>query len=404
MLDAGSAETRAETVGQDERAGLSVEVVTQLAALSAAEWDALVPDNDPFTEHAFLSALEESGCVGEDAGWQPVHLVLRDARGLRAAMPLYLKTNSFGEYIFDWGWAEAAQSAGLSYYPKLVSAVPFTPVTGRRVLTRPLDDRPRLVAALTAAARQLADKLDCSSAHLLFCQPDEREGAEAEGYLRRLTYQFHWDNRGYRDFDDYLATFRHSARKAVRRERRRAAESGLQFSVRRGTELDDRSWAAFYAFYRDTTGRKWGQAYLNGAFFELLRERFAERVWVTLASADGSPVAGALCFQKGDSLYGRYWGCQESFDALHFELCYYQPIEQCIAEGWQRFEAGAQGTHKLKRGLLPNATHSAHYLVHPGLRRAVRRHLAFEARAASEEMRLLAAHGPHRRASGSSTP
>lgn len=383
---------------------LALEVVTEIAAVPADQWDALAGDDNPFVEHAFLRALEDSGSVGapgEDAeantGWIPLHLTLRDDGGaLRGAMPLYLKTDSYGEYIFDWGWADAAMRAGLSYYPKLVCAIPFTPATGPRLLAR-ADERDVVAPALLAGARDLAKRLGCSSTHLLFCSRDEQRLAEARGYLPRLTCQFHWQNDGYESFDDFLSTFRSSARKAVRRERRRARESGLRIELKAGHELDDREWDAIYAFYRDTTSRKWGQAYLNRRFFELARERFADRALVSLASDGDQPVAGALCFRKGAHVYGRYWGCLDSYDMLHFELCYYLPIERCIAEGWRRFEAGAQGVHKLKRGLLPTPIYSAHQIEHPGLRRAVSRHLMVEEHSQQHEMRLLAEHSPFRR-------
>lgn len=383
---------------------LTLEVVSEITDVPAEEWDALAGDDNPFVEHAFLRALEDSGSVGaaeqgadRDTGWIPLHLALRDDAGvLRGAMPLYLKTDSYGEYIFDWGWADAAMRAGLPYYPKLVCAVPFTPATGPRLLSSD-DDRDAVGPALLAGARGLAKRLGCSSTHLLFCGKDEQRLAEDQGYLPRLTCQFHWQNDGYESFDDLLSTFRSSARKAVRRERRRARESGLRLELKTGEELNDREWDALYAFYRDTTSRKWGQAYLNRRFFELARERLADRVLVSLASDGDQPVAGALCFRKGAHVYGRYWGCLDSYDMLHFELCYYLPIERCIAEGWRRFEAGAQGVHKLKRGLLPTPIYSAHHIEHPGLRRAVSRHLIVEEHAQQHEMQLLAGHSPFRR-------
>jgi len=400
--------------GRPDVRALRVEVLSSVAGVDAAAWDALAGDHNPFVEHGFLRALEDSGSVGAGTGWLPAHIIVSDAdvsgaglgdrlagpagRGrLRAAMPLYLKTDSYGEYIFDWAWADAAQRAGLSYYPKLVAAVPFTPVPGPRLLLEAGADAPELRALLLAAARRLAVDTECSSVHMLFCQAEERAVAVEQGYLSRRTYQFHWSNAGYADFDGYLGAFRSPARKAVRRERARAAASGLRFETLPGAELSSEQWDALYAFYQDTTSRKWGQAYLTRDFFELLRSRLAHRVLVTLARDGKRPVAGALCLQKGRNLYGRYWGCLERFDALHFELCYYRPLEYCIAEGLDRFEAGAQGLHKLKRGLLPVATHSAHYLEHPGLRRAVALYVDRERVALREEMDTLARHGPFKR-------
>jgi predicted N-acyltransferase len=410
MLRDGSAPARRKVLDLMNRAvdgpamsegQLTLEVLTAIDEVPAAEWDALAGDDNPFVEHAFLHALEASGSVGAgeaDTGWTPLHLTLRDDRGaLRGAMPLYLKTDSYGEYIFDWGWADAAMRAGLAYYPKLVCAVPFTPATGPRLLVSDDAGRDRVASALLSGARTLEQRLGCSSTHLLFCTEGEQRLAEEQGFLTRLTCQFHWDNDGYESFDDFLSTFRSSARKAVRRERRRARESGLQIELKAGHELTDDEWDAMYAFYRDTTSRKWGQAYLNRRFFELARERLPDRVLVSLAKDGDRPVAGALCFRKGAHVYGRYWGCLESYDMLHFELCYYLPIERCIAEGWRRFEAGAQGVHKLKRGLMPRPIYSAHHIDHAGLRRAVSRHLLIEGHSQQQEMKLLEQHSPFRR-------
>ena len=371
-------------------AALTVEVVTDISSVEAEQWDALAGDDNPFVEHAFLQALEESRCVGDDSGWLPLHLTLRDCSGaLAGAMPLYLKTDSYGEYIFDWSWADAAMRGGIAYYPKLVSAVPFTPATGPRVLAR--DDDHELVAqALFRAAADLERRLGCSSTHVLFCSPEEQRLAAEGGFLSRVTTQFHWQNDGYESFDDFLATFRSQNRKAVRRERRKAREAGLRIEVLRGDELGDHQWESLYAFYRDTTTRKWGQPYLNRRFFELLRERLAERVVASLAHDGERCVAGALCMHKGAHLYGRYWGCVESYDMLHFELCYYRPIELCIARGWSRFDAGAQGGHKYHRGFRPVLTWSAHRLVSPELHDAVGRYLVHEraaVRAHCEQLR-----------------
>ncbi|MCA9672320.1 MAG: N-acetyltransferase [Myxococcales bacterium] len=377
---------------------LRVEIANSLSEIPADAWDALVGEHNPFIEHGFLSALERSGCVGYKAGWLPVHVTVYRDDALVAAMPLYLKDNSYGEYIFDWGWAEAAYSAGLDYYPKLVSAVPFTPVTGRRLLTAGggLDDA--LVDALVAGALAVAEKTGASSAHWLFVTEQEHEALAARGLIARLTHQYHWTNDGYQSFDDYLAAFRSPARKNVRKERRKAETCGLDLVLKRGPELDDNDWNGLWRFYRDTTSRKWGQPYLNKRFFKELRERFAHRVVAALAyNARGEPVAGTLNFHKGQHLYGRYWGCVEEHDALHFELCYYRLIELCIDNGWTRFEAGAQGSHKIQRGLMPALTYSAHVIVDPGLSRGIRRFVEREALVLRAEMRGMARRGPFKR-------
>jgi predicted N-acyltransferase len=395
---------------------LTIEVVSGLGSIEQKQWDGLVEPDDPFIEYAFLKLLEDSGSVGglprlrpgksltddehTHSGWLPLHLLARRDGALIGAMPLYLKSHSYGEYIFDWSWADAAARAGLDYYPKLVSAVPFTPVNGRRLLTDPSLDREttkQTQLALLVGAQKLADDTKASSLHVLFCSEDERSTAKEAGFLARDSFQFHWENNDYESFDHYVASFRRSARKNVLRERKRAADSGLTLQTLAGHELDSQIWDALYGFYRDTTSRKWGQAYLTREFFELLPQKMADRVFVTIASEGARPVAGALFFQRGEVLYGRYWGCLSEFDSLHFELCYYRAIELCIQRKWRRFEAGAQGMHKIKRGLLPKPTYSSHWIRHRPLHGAVQRFLAMERHHIAEEMKVLENHGPFRR-------
>lgn len=375
-----------------------MDLVHSLQRVDPAEWDGLVHEDDPFTTHAFLWALEQSGCVGPGTGWQPCHLLARDEDGaLRAAMPLYLKGDSFGEYVFDWSWAEAAVSAGIPYYPKLVSAVPFTPVTGRRLLLAPRQD-PGLRDLLLQAAQQLAVSLGASSIHWLFPTREEHDLLVRQpGCMSRLDYQFHWTNPGYTSFEHYVAALRAPARKNLRHERERAAASGLELVTLCGEAISDAQFQALYRFYRDTTSRKWGRAYLNREFFQLLRQNLGPRLVATLALDGDRPVAGALNVQRGQVLYGRYWGSLVRQDSLHFELCYHRPIELCIDRGFSRFEAGAQGSHKLKRGLVPAATHSVHWVRHPALARAVEQFLQQERVAVQREMEAVALHGPFRR-------
>lgn len=388
---------------QDDGSATSAISVGDLTTLesvgevAAKAWDALVGDDDPFTRHAFLAALEESGAVGEGTGWFPRHLVLREGGELVGAMPLYLKAHSYGEYIFDWAWAEAAMSAGLDYYPKLVCAVPFTPAGAGRLLTRRGASREAVVRRLLRGAKDCAGELGASSVHLLFITDSEAALAEAEGFHPRLTYQFHWDNEGYESFDHYLNQMRSAVRKQIRRERRRAAQSGLRLATLDGPELDERHWRALYSFYEDTCSRKWGRPYLDQAFFERARATLAHDVVATLALDGTEAVAGALFFRRGRALYGRYWGARRDVDALHFELCYYRPIELCIDRGYAHFEAGAQGGHKLKRGLLPAPTHSAHWMHHAGLAQAIGQALRRERRLMAQEIGYLAARSPYRR-------
>ncbi|MCA9524388.1 MAG: N-acetyltransferase [Myxococcales bacterium] len=376
---------------------LQIEIGTSLAAIAAHDWDALVGADNPFVEHRFLLALETSGSVGAGTGWLPAHAVVRRGTRIVAAAPLYVKDHSYGEYIFDWGWANAAQRAGISYYPKVVCAVPFTPATGPRLLVHPDEDPRELRRVLLQAMRRLVEAIDGSSAHVLFCTKEEHDDLCGEtGWLPRVTYQFHWNNDSYRDFDDYLARFRAAARKAVRRERRKAAQAALEIQTLSGTELPRGASTALYRFYGDTISRKWAHRYLTRTFFGELETSLAERVLVNWALREGKPVAATLSFQKGTQLFGRYWGAADEIEMLHFELCYYRPIEYAIERGLQRFEAGAQGQHKLKRGLLPTPTYSLHQIAHPGLERGIREFLAFERRAVEAEIAELLQSSPFR--------
>ncbi len=335
----------------------------------------------------------------------PRLVLARVGKRLVGAVPLYLKTNSNGEFIFDWGWADAAQRSGLRYYPKLVAAIPFTPATGRRLPVLVAPDDPKvppaheIVAALVAAVREVADEERASSIHFLFCTEPEKATLAAEEYLPRLSLQFHWHNRAERpfeSFDDYLSTFRSRNRKQVRKERAGAAAHGLTFRVATGAELETRDWEALHRFYVVNVRRHHGMTYLRPAFFELARQTLPNRLVATLAYRGTEPVAGTINFEKGRHLYGRYWGCLADYEMLHFELCYYQLIERAIARGYTLFEAGAQGEHKLKRGLGPAFTHSAHWIRHAGLRGAIASFVEREALAVDESLREYATHTPFR--------
>lgn len=377
---------------------MKVEIIPRIEDVEASAWDALTPPDDPFSEHAFLLALERSGSVCAESGWMPCHVLVEDSGRLVAAMPLYVKDNSYGEYIFDWGWAEAAMRARIPYYPKLVSSIPFTPVTGGRLLLGgPVTAEDPRVSALLSGANAVAKGVRSSGLHVLFCSEAEQRALSAAGGIPRLTYQFHWENQGYTSFEHWLAGFRSRDRKKARRERQ--LPEGLTVREATGPELTDRERAAIFGFYQDTVDRKGGYDYLKPAFFldELARPALARRVRCFLAEAGGEIVSASLCFQRGGGLYGRYWGCKPGYHGLHFELCYHRPIERCIIEGWRRFEAGAQGTHKLKRGLMPSPTYSAHWLAHPGLSSAVADAVVREAGATRRHMEALAAHGPFRR-------
>jgi len=381
---------------------IDVQVLDSISRVPAADWDRLADEGDPFLEHGFLAALEASGTVGARAGWVPRLLVARDGEGrLVGAVPLYLKTNSYGEFIFDWGWAEAARRAGVRYFPKLVAAIPFTPATGRRLplLSAADVDSPAVVEALLAAVRAIAEDEGASSAHVLFCTEAEKAALAGAGYHPRLSMQFHWHNRPERpfeSFDDYLSTFRSRNRKQVRKERTVAAGHGLRFATKTGAELDAADWRALRRLYRENVARHGGIPYLTDAFFEIARDTLGHRLVATLAYRGGEPVAGTINFEKGPHLYGRYWGCVADFQMLHFELCYYRLIERAIERRCTLFEAGAQGEHKLKRGLAPALTHSAHWIRDSRLAKAVAGFVRAEAESVAEEALLYAEHTPFR--------
>lgn len=372
------------------------EIVARLAGsygeLDAAEWDALSGGN-PFLSHAFLTALEDSGSVGPGTGWQAAPIVITGDNGrLAAALPGWLKSHSQGEYVFDHAWADAWHRAGGSYYPKLQIAVPFTPATGPRLL---LADE-ALAVPLLRAAEQLCEGNGLSSAHATFIEPAQLPVFEAAGWLARSDIQFHWFNRSYASFDDFLAQLSSRKRKDLRKERA-AAQSGVEIRCLTGAALREEHWDAFWEFYQDTGARKWGRPYLTRAAFSLLGERMADRILLVLAYAEGRPIAGALNFIGPDALYGRYWGARLDKPFLHFELCYYQAIDAAIRLGLPRVEAGAQGGHKLARGYEPVRTWSAHHIVHPGFRSAVADFLERERAGVAADQLYLGERTPFRK-------
>jgi uncharacterized protein len=333
----------------------------------------------PFTTYAFLSALEDSGCVGSGTGWSPAHILVEDANEeLIAASPCYLKTHSMGEYVFDHAWADAYSRAGGRYYPKLQLSIPFTPVTGPRLLVRPGADAEYARGALVAGARALRQQTGASSIHATFLEKAEFEALTEQGFLGRIDQQFHWMNAGYENFEEFLESLASRKRKAIRRERREALEPGITVERLTGSAITEAHWDAFHAFYEDTGARKWGRPYLNRRFFSLIGERMADRILLVMAKREGRYVAGAINFIGRDALYGRNWGCIEDHPFLHFELCYYQAIDFAIETGLARVEAGAQGEHKLARGYRPVTTYSAHDIADPGLRRAIADYLMRE--------------------------
>ncbi len=374
---------------------LTLETVDSLAAIPGADWDSCAGADNPFVGHAFLLAIEESGSATAETGWGPSHLIARDAGGtLVGAVPMYLKGHSYGEYVFDHSWAEGYRRAGGRYYPKLQACVPFTPVPGPRLLVRPGPQAERVREALAATLAGLPKRLGVSSLHLTFCTADEAELLEDAGCIIRRGFQFHWENRGYADFEAFLAGLSHSRRKSIRKERREVAAQGVEHVRLTGGDIKAEHWDAFFEFYISTSDRKWGSPYLTRDFFDRLGATMADKVLLVMARRSSEWVAGALNLIGRDALYGRNWGCSGDFRFLHFETCYYQALEFAIERGLARVEAGAQGEHKLQRGYMPVPTWSAHTMREPGFQTAVADFCRREAEAVGEHIAALAAEGP----------
>ena len=384
---------------------IEITVHPSLAGVDAVEWDACAaPEaadggrpNDPFTTYRFLNALETSRSVGTGTGWQPRYLVVRAGGQIIAVAPLYAKSHSQGEYVFDHNWAHAYEQAGGRYYPKLQMAVPFTPATGRRFLTRPGWDEVGM-GALVQGAVQIAAENELSSAHITFCTEAEALAGTAMGLLHRTGQQFHWENDGYDTFDDFLAALSSRKRKNIRKERAEAQSFGGEIVALTGDEIEAHHWDEFWEFYQDTGSRKWGMPYLTRSFFDAAHGSLRDDMLLVLAMRGGRPVAGALNFIGRETLFGRYWGCVEHHRCLHFELCYYQAIDAAIAMKLGRVEAGAQGDHKLARGYMPTVTHSLHWIGDAGFRNAVEKFLEAERRAVDQDIEVLTEYGPFRRA------
>jgi predicted N-acyltransferase len=371
-------------------------VESSIDAIDAREWNALTGTEQPFLRHEFLSALEHARCVGGATGWTPVFFVLRDERGLAAAAPGYLKSHSWGEFVFDFSWAQAHTRYGLDYYPKLVLSVPFTPATGARLLVRPDLERTAALTALIGTIVDYAASEGLSSVHALFVDEADRAALGAAQWLLRRDVQFHWRNAGYVDFDAYLATFTADKRKKAKRERRRVSEAGIVFETRLGTELDRASLDRVYALHRDTFHRHGHEPYLTRAFFSEITRTLGDSLMVKLAMKEGRMVATAIFFWCSEALYGRYWGAAEDEHSLHFEACYHQGIEFCIERGIARFEPGTQGEHKVSRGFEPSTTWSAHFITDPRFRAAIGDFVTREAEAVSAYAAEIQAHVPYR--------
>ena len=377
---------------------MSVRLADGVAGIGAKAWNSCanpdgLSDPHPFTRFEFFESLEASGSASARTGWQPAHLVLEEDGAIKGILPAYLKNHSQGEYVFDHAWADALERAGGDYYPKLQSSVPFTPVTGPRLLAGQASDR----ALLLRAGKAATDQIGASSLHITFLTRDQWEEAARQDYLLRTDRQFHWRNHGYRDFEQFLGELSSAKRKNLRKERASVAEAGISFDWLTGRDIKEAHWDRFFEFYMDTGSRKWGHPYLNRAFFSRIGATMADQILLIMARRGRHYIAGALNLMGEGTLYGRNWGALEYVPFLHFETCYYQAIDFAIAKGLAKVEAGAQGEHKLLRGYMPEETYSAHYIAHKGLRRAVDQFLTEEREAVSEHIGELARHGPFRK-------
>ncbi len=378
------------------------QILHSLSEISQDSWNACcfneATHHNPFLSHQFLSALEDSGCATADTGWQARHIAICNADDdVVGVMPLYLKSHSYGEYVFDHAWANAYQNAGGRYYPKLQSAIPFTPVTGRRLAVRPGENIPEIQQEILKTAVSLATTLGVSSLHVTFTEQAEWDFMTKHGLLKRRDQQFHWINQGYRSFEDFLQALSSRKRKNIRKERRQAVAHDIEVEVVTGRQITEAHWDDYFTFYQDTGQRKWGRPYLNRLFFSLLGERLSDRIVLIMARRGGRYIAGALNLVSDDTLYGRYWGAIEDHRYLHFEICYYQAIDYAIRHGLKRVEAGAQGEHKLARGYLPTSTYSAHWIRNPAFKEAVADYLRQERAAVRQDQAFLSGFAPFKK-------
>lgn len=376
---------------------MDLKILSAIDEVDGCEWNRLAAHGQPFLRHEFLAALERNSCVGERHGWLPRHLTAFDQRGqLVGAVPLYIKDNSYGEFVFDWAWADAWQRHGLPYYPKAVVAIPYTPVTGPRILTANNAGGEQVAAQLIELALTWSESENLSSLHWLFTNEQDTSRLSERGLLLRLGCQFHWQNRGYRDFTDLVDCFVARKRKKALRERRQVREAGISIECVHGSDADDKQLAIMYEFYRSTFEKKWGYPTLTPGFFRDIAATMGDQLVFFIASRSDRIIAGSICLRNEDTLYGRHWGCREDYHSLHFETCYYQGIDYCIKHGLKHFQPGAQGEHKISRGFLPSPTWSAHWIKHDGFREVIRRHLEQETVAMHEYIAELSARSPFR--------
>ena len=381
----------------DGKENISIQVITKISDIPSEDWDACAGKSNPFVSHAFLYALEESGSVTDKTGWLPQHLLVNDKNDqVVACMPIYLKNHSYGEYIFDWGWAEAYNRAGGAYYPKLQAAVPFTPATGPRMLVKD-GYSDRYYQVLMSGMIQLAQKHKVSSLHITFPPKDQWDRFGESGFIKRISKQFHWENKGYTDFDDFLSELTSRKRKSIKKERRQVRDQGIQLKRLTGEELTEDYWDVFYQYYLNTIDRKMGHSYLTRDFFSILGETMSDLAMLVIAEHQGKRVAGALNLIGSDTIFGRNWGCSEDFKFLHFEACYYQAIDFAIENKLKWVEAGAQGPHKIQRGYLPREVYSAHWIADPKFRGAVEQFIDQERKDINYEINSLMEYSPYRK-------
>ena len=377
---------------------MQVTVLNKIDDIKPDEWNRLAGSSNPFLRHEFLSALERHDCVGERFGWLPQHISICNSNNkLIGATPLYLKDNSYGEFVFDWGWADAYHRHGLEYYPKLVSTTPYTPVTGKRLLIDTVPDQDAIATKLIETTLDQAKKEYTSSMHWLFTNADDNSLLRQHSLMIRMGYQFHWHNHDYKTFDDFLVTLTSQKRKQIKRERRRVAEADIRFHIYSGKDMTDELWRVYHRHYESTFLKLGGYATLSEAFFREIGTTMADNIVLIFAFYQEQPVASAFCLRGDDTLYGRHWGCDVDFNNLHFEACYYQGIQYCIEHGLKRFEPGAQGEHKISRGFLPTPTWSAHYIDHPQFRVAIEDFLQHETIGIKNAIAQLEQHSPYKK-------
>ena len=374
---------------------MQIKICQKISMIDRQQWNALVMDNNPFIRYEFLAALEQHQCVGETFGWLPCHIAIYEDNLLIGAMPLYEKHNSYGEFVFDNAWAGAYRRHGMAYYPKLVSSIPYTPAQGQRLLAQP-EQKEKVYGLLLETIKQLSQSMHSSGFHCLFPQDDEHQWLQSQGLFSRYDCQFHWHNDNYRDFDDFLSRFSSKKRKNIRKERRKVEAENIQFRILDGHSASDQDWQDFGFFYQKTFTEKWGIATLNTNFFKEIAQQLPDQIVLVLASQHGQSIAGSLMYRSDSTLYGRFWGCIEEVDCLHFEACYYQGIEYCIKHGLQKFEPGAQGEHKVARGFLPTLTKSSHFLTESGFQTAITQYVQQEHQAILDYMQGLNQHLPYK--------